>query len=164
MYNAIDVASYIVNRSIDLNAPVSNLKLQKLLYYVQAAKLVKSGERMFKEDICAWKYGPVVESVYHRFKMYANAQINEKITNMSWILMRGFTRDDTYDPCDVIMLEDQKIINEILRAHQGHDAMHLVRKTHEEIPWRDAINNNKPYISSNVIKEYYTEHEEKLYN
>ena len=42
---------------------VSNLKLQKLLYYVQGFHLAVFGEPLFEEEIEAWMYGPVVPSV-----------------------------------------------------------------------------------------------------
>lgn len=45
-YSAIDVSTYIINYSCDINSPVSNLKLQKLLYYVQAALLVETGKNV----------------------------------------------------------------------------------------------------------------------
>ena len=36
MYNALDVSRYIINYSNDKNYGISNLKLQKILYFVQA--------------------------------------------------------------------------------------------------------------------------------
>lgn len=164
MYNAIDVANYIINKSIDINAPVSNLKLQKLLYYVQAAKLVKDGVPMFEDDISAWKYGPVVESVYHRFKIYANTQINEKVVCRGIDFLSDFLSNDEYDPCEFISTEDCIIIDKIIEAYKDHTAMQLVRKTHNEAPWKDAREKNEAYISTGAIKAYYKADESMLYN
>ena len=47
MYKAMDIAQYVVNYSIEKDNPVSNLKLQKLLYYIQDAFLVEKGEPCF---------------------------------------------------------------------------------------------------------------------
>ena len=44
---------------------IKNLKLQKLLYYVQAYALLIFERKAFNEKIIAWSYGPVVEEVYH---------------------------------------------------------------------------------------------------
>ncbi|MDN8592007.1 DUF4065 domain-containing protein [Paenibacillus sp. 11B] len=44
--------------------PVTQLKLQKLLYYAYAEYLLKTGRKLFREPIVAYKYGPVVEEVY----------------------------------------------------------------------------------------------------
>ena len=64
MYKAISVAKYIINYSNSIDSPISNLKLQKLLYYVQAAFLVEEGKKCFCDEIVAWAFGPVVPDVY----------------------------------------------------------------------------------------------------
>ncbi len=46
-YNVIDISSYIIEYSNEIGSPVSNLKLQKLLYYSQAAMLVELGQKCF---------------------------------------------------------------------------------------------------------------------
>ena len=57
IYNALDIARYIINYSIDNSYPVSNLKLQKLLYYVQANFLVNKNKQCFYQEILNWDYG-----------------------------------------------------------------------------------------------------------
>lgn len=163
MYNVIDVANYVVNRSIDLDAPVSNLKLQKLLYYVQAAKLVELGEAMFSSEISAWRYGPVVEPVYHKFKIYANSQINNKIEDRGVDFMEDLLSNGKYDPCNVITINDQKIIDGVIVAYKHKSAMELVRKTHFEAPWKNAFENGQEYITKESIRNYYTENFGNLY-
>ncbi len=51
-------------------ADISNLKLQKLLYYCQAYSYALMGKPMFAEDMEAWDYGPVVPSIYQEYKKY----------------------------------------------------------------------------------------------
>ena len=75
MYSALVVARYIIKRCNELNRPISNLKLQKLLYFVQAEFLVGEGSACFPEEIEAWDFGPVVPEVYHRYKAYGSASI-----------------------------------------------------------------------------------------
>ena len=43
---------------------MTNLRLQKILYFIQAFSLISTGHPLFKEDILAWQYGPVVKEVY----------------------------------------------------------------------------------------------------
>src|SRR5829696_6466136 len=47
---------------------ISNLKLQKLVYYAQGFHLTTKGRPLFKENIEAWVHGPVVPELYHAFK------------------------------------------------------------------------------------------------
>lgn len=87
MYNALTVAKYIIKRCNDTNRIISNLKLQKLLYFVQAEFLVTTTHACFPEEIEAWDFGPVVPEVYHRYKAYGSASIpymsNSKIKEIS---------------------------------------------------------------------------------
>lgn len=76
MYNALTVAKYIIKRCNDTNRIISNLKLQKLLYFVQAEFLVTTTHACFPEEIEAWDFGPVVPEVYHRYKAYSSIKIN----------------------------------------------------------------------------------------
>ena len=149
MYNAMDVANYIVNKSIKIDSPVSNLKLQKLLYYVQAAALVDGGceSGMFKDNISAWKYGPVVEVVYHKFKIYANASLK--------------TDGSIVENC--IKEEHKELIDKVIDAYKDVGAVDLVRKTHNEDPWKDAYDRRANYINLDEIKTYYSKNRELLY-
>ena len=72
MYSAIDVAKYIIWFCKENGYSISNLKLQKLLYFVQAQFLISTGAPAFKEEIEAWDFGPVVSKVYQYFKMWGS--------------------------------------------------------------------------------------------
>lgn len=66
MYKAIDLANYIVDKCIKDDAPITNLQLQRILYFVQK-DFLKRGSRAFSDDIEAWEFGPVVPNVYFCF-------------------------------------------------------------------------------------------------
>ena len=65
MYSAIDIARYIIWYCKNHGYTISNLKLQKILYFVQAEFLVSAGAPCFYQDIEAWDFGPVIPEVYH---------------------------------------------------------------------------------------------------
>ena len=76
MIPAIEVARYFLSLTDeDAGELISNLKLQKLLYYAQGFHLVIYGEPLFPETIEAWAHGPVVTSVYHQYKEYGSEPI-----------------------------------------------------------------------------------------
>lgn len=73
MIQAKQVASYFIEKASSLGAgneelsgnnDLTNLKLQKLLYFAQVEHIKETGEKLFPEKIEAWKYGPVVRDVY----------------------------------------------------------------------------------------------------
>lgn len=70
MYNVLEIAHKILNKATqtEFEEPISNLKLQKLLYYMQGFHLAYFDTPLFDDDIEAWMYGPVVPCVYNHFK------------------------------------------------------------------------------------------------
>ena len=67
MYMAMTVAKYIVSKCTREHTPVSNLQLQKILYFVQKESLLYDGGPIFADEIEAWQFGPVVPNVYFHF-------------------------------------------------------------------------------------------------
>ena len=65
-YKALDVAKYIIDKCTRDRKPISNLQLQKILYFIQK-ECLKNGTIAFYDDIEAWQFGPVVPDVYYRF-------------------------------------------------------------------------------------------------
>lgn len=143
IYNVLDIARYIINYSHDIGHPITNLKLQKLLYLVQANFLLYSGgeQPAFNAEIEAWDYGPVVPQAYNEFRIYvSNAipRIQEYINNQ--------LQDKTFE-LDIINEVDRKKINEIVDYYKGYSAVNLVDITHKQDPWKK---NYKKYMN-NVI-------------
>ena len=75
LYSAIDIAKYIVNYCTKKQRPVSNLKLQKMLYFTWIDYYRKTKNALFIDDICAWQLGPVVPETYYEFCSYAGTPI-----------------------------------------------------------------------------------------
>lgn len=71
-YYAIDIASYVINKCVDNNIRITNLKLQKILYFIQV-EFAKSGRRLIKEDFYAYKLGPSLPDLYAEFLPYASS-------------------------------------------------------------------------------------------
>ncbi|MDM0495266.1 Panacea domain-containing protein [Clostridium perfringens] len=138
VYNVKDIAAYIVDYSIENGCPVSNLKLQKLLYYVQAYFLVTKSEPCFREDIEHWRHGPVVREVYSQYKMY----FDDKITKSN-----GFNGLGSYD---------KKLIDKVIDSYETYGPWDMVRKTHEEEPWVNT--NSDDVIDKKEIKKYFNKH------
>lgn len=77
MYKVLDVCRYIINYSNREDYGVSNLKLQKLLYFIQVYFLMNSEDHQpcFSEKIEAWDFGPVVPVAYREYKQYGSTDI-----------------------------------------------------------------------------------------
>ena len=75
MYDVQDVAEYVIVYSKYKDCGISNLKLQKILYLVQAYFLIQTKNPCFLEDIEAWDFGPVIPEVYRKYKQFGGADI-----------------------------------------------------------------------------------------
>ncbi|MCX6704535.1 MAG: DUF4065 domain-containing protein [Candidatus Woesebacteria bacterium] len=120
----LDIAAYIVKLSQDTGEPVTNMKLQKLVYYTYAWYAAEKGEPLFKEPIEAWKYGPVVTSVYEAYKGFGADVIKEP-------------RDGNPDNLDKFT---KALIDDVFKVYGGKSAVELVELAHSEAPWRDTFN------------------------
>lgn len=62
----IDIANKLLLKTEEVSNGeelMTNMKLQKMLYYQQGLHLAYFGTPLFDEDLEAWMYGPVVPSV-----------------------------------------------------------------------------------------------------
>lgn len=71
MFKVMDLAWFILRRCSNNGTPISNLHLQKILFFLQRDSLQNSGSPLFSESIEAWQYGPVIPTVYNNFSYYS---------------------------------------------------------------------------------------------
>lgn len=85
MYAALDIAKYVVNKCTIDGCPVSNLQLQKILYYIQKEFLERNIE-FIDDPIEAWQFGPVCPEAYYYFCGFGSMPINVVYDNVIHIL------------------------------------------------------------------------------
>lgn len=144
-YTADNVAKYLVYlASQDLvgdnkeREGITNLKLQKVLYFAQAYFLAKLGKPLFSDNIEAWEYGPVVPSVYRKYRENGSNPIIVEEDKSS------------------IAEEDKEALQKIWNTFGGYSASKLVDIVHAHTPWKDAYQTSSKVISNKALKNYYT--------
>ncbi|MDR1873455.1 MAG: DUF4065 domain-containing protein [Synergistaceae bacterium] len=115
-YSAIEVACWILSEAADRNISLSNMQLQKNLYYAQGYLLGMCGEKLFDDPIMAWEHGPVVPSVYSAYKKHGRKTI-------------------TPPPGVVVPEELRGLIRLIVSEKSILSASTLRKATHEEMPY-----------------------------
>lgn len=158
MYNVMDVARVIVNYSIEIGRPVSNLKLQKLLYFVQITFLRRFGVPCFNEPLVHWRHGPVVESVYQKYKAYGAENITEKeLTYFSFRFdietMLFSTEQKVYDE-NIFKPDHLNTIKYVVDEYKEVSPWDMVELTHKEEPWKNTNRNEE--ITIDMIRRYYS--------
>lgn len=77
MNTATDIARFLVQYGIDTRKSLTNMKLQKLLYYAWIEYYTShDGRHLFEDRMYAWKLGPVVPPVYREYRIYAAMPIS----------------------------------------------------------------------------------------
>jgi uncharacterized phage-associated protein len=142
-YRASVIAKWFIDWANAEDAGLSNLKLQKLLYYAQGHHLATRGTRLFDDRIQAWSHGPVVPDVYHEYKSFGSADIVLK-------------DDDPFDWGDVDP-EATAFLNKVWNTYGGIAAWKLRNMTHAERPWKDAFEqgNWNADIPTDDIRTYF---------
>ncbi len=112
MYTAVDLSKYIVTKCWKEDCPISNLQLQKILYFIQKAFL-KQGKRAFSDEMEAWQFGPVVPNVYYKFCGFGSMPI---------------TSD--FEAADIAQ-EDLAVIDQIVEEKRVLDPWDLVADAHK---------------------------------
>lgn len=160
MYRVLDVCRYIINYSNREDYGVSNLKLQKLLYFIQVYFLMNSenNEPCFSERIEAWDFGPVVPVAYHEYKQYGSTDIPFVDSYIDFDVDDPWSASMTEFDEDCIREEDKKSINAVVTKLANYSATDLVDITHRQAPWKDVYvqcKNNEITIDS--IRKYFSE-------
>ena len=123
LYMTRDIADYfLAHVDEDSGDCLSNLKLQKLVYFAQGLYLGMQGTPLFREPIEAWEHGPVVPDLYRAFKYRGHRAIEPP---------QQFSTDD-YSP------EAREILDAVLVVYGQFSAWKLRDMTHQEPPWRDT--------------------------
>ena len=81
LYSASLIAYAFVQKGIEEGIPVTQMKVQKMVYFAQGVHLAIYKESLVKDIFRAWKYGPVVPAIYHAYKLYGS----NPITDTDWI-------------------------------------------------------------------------------
>lgn len=123
---AYDVACYLSalnDTNMNTGDVLTNLKLQKLVYYVQGYYLAIKGTALFKDSIYAWQYGPVVPTLYNKLKKFINMEVKVKSDKALDTLFNS---------------EQKQLMEEVFKQYAQFSAWKLRDMTHQESPWKDT--------------------------
>lgn len=139
MLTCQDIADYFITRvDEETDELISNLKLQKLVYYAQGFHLAMYDRPLFREPIRAWFHGPVVPELYHKYKQYG---------------ANGIPRPE--DGIDLSKYEKHvcELLDEVHEVYGQFSAWKLRDLTHAEPPWKDTPLDNE--ISHESMRTYF---------
>lgn len=116
MERVTEVAEFICSEFLDkFDRLIDEMKLHKLLYFVQRKSIADTGEPMFEATFHAWKYGPVVQEIRCLYKM---GTIHGQKPSLS--------------------VRNQQIIKDVMKDLAGSDSLLLSSISHGELSWQRA--------------------------
>ncbi|MCM1053663.1 MAG: DUF4065 domain-containing protein [Ruminococcus sp.] len=133
-YNIIDIAKWFVN---ELHP--EPLKLQQLLYLAQGISYAFNDKPLFEESIEAWEEGPIIPSIYYKYKIYGHNPI--PVT---------YNLNTSLD--DII-----EILNYVKDNYSFYDSAALKELIINQEPWllSQASLSNEETISKENIANYF---------
>lgn len=142
-YPVLPLSNYICSTTADDGRTVTNLQLQKILYYIQGYFMRCLDSLAFDEDIYNWQYGPVVPEAYFEY----NVNLSNPINNIDVTAANEFGNSLRIDSKAFNLLH--KVLNKCLL----YSARQLVSMTHKEDPWKNTA--SRQMISKNAIKRFF---------
>jgi uncharacterized phage-associated protein len=146
---AIDVSNHLITLASQSNEnDLTNLKLQKLLYYAQGKYYAEKDTPLFSDELEAWSYGPVVKDVYHTFKGSGSYPLT--------------VFDDGYKPVKLSKDVADYVENIWNNIGLKYSAFFLVKATHAKgTPWQEVYQENVTniVIPKDILKAYFKSNE-----
>lgn len=131
MYDVRDVANFTLEFADQCNLKLTNLALQKLLYFVHGWFYSIYEQPLIKNKFEAWKYGPVQRVIYDQFKSFKEGTIRGvRATYIDPATGEQVYREPKINP------EHVEVIRGVLEKYQRYTAGQLVEESHvEDGPW-----------------------------
>lgn len=159
MYDPRTIANMIVEEGQQTGRPVTNLALQKLLYFAHALYLVERKQPLVSGHFEAWQYGPVHPTVYQAFKSAGDQPITFRATAMNVLTGERTALQSPADP-DVV-----QHVRRVMLSYGRLTPGRLVDISHaEKAPWHFVVESAKQglviglRISDDLIRDRFKHH------
>lgn len=117
MEDVVKIASYICQRYLkQFGERIDEMKLHKLLYFMQRESIIQTGEPLFADCFEAWRYGPVMVSIRQRYKSDTLQEVLPA------------SEEECY----------RKVFDTVFDLYAPKDSWSLSSITHGEYAWQEA--------------------------
>ena len=149
-YSASLIAYAFVKKGIEEGRPLTQMKLQKMVYFAQGVHLALYKEPLVQDTFQAWKYGPVIPDIYNIYKYYGSSPINDT----EWVSLAKYE-----DASLSKLTEDAKeSVDYTWSLLKDTNAIKLSNWTHESgSPWKTSYVEgvNEVSIPNEAIQKYF---------
>ena len=164
--NALSVANYFIDLANKDGKPVTQLGLMKRVYVAHGFSLAINKQSLLDnrfDKVEAWRYGPVIPSVYHSFKQFKSNPITSKAVVMEWDEETG---NLVFPEPELSSADAKKIVEMVWKRYYDFTDNEMVALTHKKgSPWSVCYvpDCNMP-IPDEVTAMYYEKLVENIVN
>ena len=153
-YSALAIANYFISKGTIEDEEIDHLKLQKLVYLAHGWSLAVFEEPLIDEPIEAWRYGPVVQSLYQSFKRYGNDEIVENGIDYRGGRLSVPTIDKHDDAT-------RQLLERVWSIYKPYSGIQLSNLTHEpgtpwDKTWQTSHSGRAPIPDSVIAQHFLT--------
>ena len=153
-YSPTTIANYFLEKASHEGRAVTPMQLIKLVYIAHGWHLGYLDAPLINEQVQAWKYGPVIKSLYDRVKPYGRGAVQGLLPVSPFPWMIDAPLDDT----------TRSLLEAVWSNYAGYSGVQLSAMTHlDNTPWSIAWNQqggrNMYFapIDDSLIKQHYRE-------
>jgi uncharacterized phage-associated protein len=157
MYEARKICNYLLAHFDAVEFDLTNLRMNKLLFFIHAESLRLRPEGLIRNHFEAWQFGPVVRPVFDAFKIYGDSQITAPAQYLDYASGKRIPV-----PHDDITDADAEIIDREFKKYSHFSTGQLVSLSHEPGgPWdivysaHLADKTQSPRISNKLIRSHF---------
>lgn len=146
MPSSLEVAQKFLELAWDEHRELTNMQLQKLVFFAHGIHLGAFGQPLIDEPVRAWDFGPVIPVLYEELRRYGRGNVTEDLINRD----PGFDDEGT----------EMDAIRTTWETYRNSSAWTLSQISHlEGSPWEQVWNERRyALIPNDIIEDYYRRH------
>ena len=154
-HSSLVIANEFIRRSLQSGCPITQMQVQKLVYFAHGWYLAVTGNRLVEDQVQAWDFGPVFPTLYSALRKFGRNPIDRVLR---WGEDTPFNFDDAGEAIEVMAPEESAIIDQVWNAYGRFPAFKLSALTHEPgTPWEAAFEGgkNRPIADADIKSFFY---------
>ena len=145
-YSACSVANVMIRKAHESNEDITHLKVQKLVYFCHAWMLAIHKRPLLDEPVEAWRFGPVIASLYNSLRRYGRYPIEHQIAI-----------------CESVEFDEDalRIMEQVWNIYGKHSASKLSALTHQPgSPWEQVHKKLGTFavVPDPLIRQHYEQY------
>jgi uncharacterized phage-associated protein len=150
------IANFVLDFAETANVAVTNMALNKIVYFVHCDYLIEQNEPLVSAKIEAWQHGPVFREIYHEFKRWHDKPIKSRATKVDPVTGEVKIASLTFGT------QEKEYLRLLIGRYMQFTAAQLRAISHSEgSPWdvvwgHEGNANPGMKISNEIIKENYS--------